>query len=272
MMKRWRFQIRAFLMRLGLWGPIERLRLRLRFGLGIAHEPEFEIFRRFDGTDQLFVDVGANLGQSALSFRLANRSAPILSFEPNPQMQSALEVVQDMLGDSFQFRMVGLGARTEVKQLFFPIVKGVPFLQCATFVRDCLVNNPGIQQLFFEWTDTREFDIVEQPLPLLRFDELALNPGFIKIDAEGGEADVIAGMTETIARCRPLILAEGFGAEAILRSLGYVTLVYQADGSYLRPMQTGDSACNVFYAPVEKLLQFEEIGVIRSGTQASRAA
>ncbi|MBI1830886.1 MAG: FkbM family methyltransferase [Planctomycetes bacterium] len=268
-LKYWRFQVRAFLTRIGLWGPFERLRLRWRFRRGIAHEPEFLIFRHFDGTDQLFVDVGANLGQSALSFRLANRTAPIVSFEPNPDMAPALQVVKGLLGESFEYRLVGLGARTEVKTLYVPIVKGVPFPQCATFLRECLEDNPNIQQLLFDWTHTRQFEIAEHKLQIVRFDELGLRPGFIKIDAEGGERDVVAGMTETLARCRPLIMTEGFGAQAALADLGYVPLLYEADGNFLRPVLPGESASNVFFAPQEKLAELQRAGAVRLSLESA---
>lgn len=261
--KYWRFRTRAFLTRVGLWGPIERWRLRWRFYRGIAHETDFQFFRHFDGGAGLFVDIGANLGQSALSFRLANRSAPIVSFEPNPDMAPALRVVKGLLGDSFDFRLHGLGARTEVKPLFVPIVKGVPFPQCATFRRASLENNASARQLFYDWARTDQFEIVERAIQLVRYDELGLNPAFVKIDVEGGEAEVVAGMEQTIARCRPIFLTEGCSAQAILEKCGYVVHVHQTHGNHLRPARDGDYGANVFFVPVEKLPHLERIGAVR---------
>ena len=119
-LKFWKFHGRALLTRIGLWDRIERWRLRRRFRQGIAHERDFLFFRHFEGSDRLFVDIGANLGQSALSFRLANRTCPILSFEPNPDMEHALCEVKRLLGDLFNFRMHGLGAATEAKREMAP--------------------------------------------------------------------------------------------------------------------------------------------------------
>jgi hypothetical protein len=49
-----------------------------------AHWPE----------DGLFLDVGANVGQSAMSFRIFNRQARILSIEPNPDLEPDLRIVR----------------------------------------------------------------------------------------------------------------------------------------------------------------------------------
>ena len=269
--KYWRFQCRALLTRVGLWGPFERWRLRQRFQRGIAHEPDFAFFRHFADSNQLFVDIGANLGQSALSFRLANRSASILSFEPNPDMAPALRVVKELLGASFDFRLHGLGARTEERPLFVPIVKGVPFPQCATFQRECLVNNPSVRQLFHEWTHTDQFEIVERAIQLVRFDELGLDPAFVKIDVEGGEHEVVAGMEETLKRCRPLVITEGCGAQTLLTQFGYQTFVHEPAGNTLRLALSGESAPNVFYVPAEKITAFERIGALQC-SPARRAA
>jgi len=48
------------------------------------HEPDFAFFERFSDESGLFLDVGANAGMSAVSFRIFNKCAPILSLEPNP--------------------------------------------------------------------------------------------------------------------------------------------------------------------------------------------
>ena len=259
----WRFQGRALLTRLSVWQRFECWRLRRRFERGIPHEHDFGFFRHFDGGAQLFVDIGANLGQSALSFRLAHGSGRILSFEPNPDMEAGLRVTQNLLGKSFEFRMHGIGSRTEVKPLFVPIVKGVPFPQCATFQRECLTNNASARQLFRDWTGTDQFDIVERSIQLMRFDELHLNPAFVKIDVEGGEAEVVSGMTETIARCRPIFLTEGSAAQSLLERHGYVALVHEPVGNFLRVAMPRECGANVFFVPSEKLAPLQQIGALR---------
>ena len=43
---------------------------RLAFRLGIPHDPEFRLFAALAGIAGLFVDIGANAGQSARSLRI----------------------------------------------------------------------------------------------------------------------------------------------------------------------------------------------------------
>src|SRR5438105_9508748 len=136
--KQLKFVARSCMTRAGVWRPFEAWRLSRRFHRGFVHEPEFRLFSHFERSRGLFIDVGANIGQSALSVRAVNRTCPIISFEPNPDMEFGLSRVRRLLGESFQFRMHGLGAATETRTLHVPYVKGVAFPQCATFRREAL--------------------------------------------------------------------------------------------------------------------------------------
>jgi FkbM family methyltransferase len=270
--KHWRFQARALLTRLGLWNRMECWRLAWRYYRGVAHESDFQFFRHFAGGGHLFVDIGANLGQSALSFRLAQRGASIVSFEPNPDMEPGLVVVKKLLGSTFDYCLHGLGARTEIKRLYVPIVKGIPFPQCATFQCECLTDNPSIRQIFREWTGTDRFEIAERSLQLVRFDDLGLVPDFVKIDVEGGEADVVNGMEKTLKRHRPLLLTEGRGAQARLLEHGYVELIHDASVNTLRTAGLDDRNANVFYLPAERLDELVRLGAVEREVLGARAA
>src|ERR1700761_8896247 len=53
----------------------------------LAHDPSFAALADLPPReDDLFVDVGANRGQSILSMRRYRPDAPIVCFEPNPRM------------------------------------------------------------------------------------------------------------------------------------------------------------------------------------------
>jgi FkbM family methyltransferase len=262
--KYWKFQGRALLTRLGVWQRVESWRLQKRFREGFIHEPDFNFFRHVDGASGLFVDIGANIGQSALSFRIANRTCSILSFEPNPDLAFGLHTVKHLLGDSFDFRMHGFGATTESRRLFVPMVKGLAFPQCATFRRECLEGNAERQRLFHEWTGADRFDIVERSIHVVRFDELMLNPDFVKIDVEGGEMDVIVGMEETLARCRPMLMTEGNACSDFLVQRDYRTYVHERRQNRLMPARGDEDALNFFFIPQEKVPALERLGAVAS--------
>jgi FkbM family methyltransferase len=248
----WKFQTRLLLNRLGLGHSVESWRLRRRFARGVPHEADFHFFRHFEGS-RLFLDVGANLGQSALSFRSVNRSCPILSFEPNVDLAPALRGVKRLLGDSFEFRTIGLGARTERRWLFVPMVQGVPLAQLATSRRECLDDNPDVCRIVFDWAGTDRFAIAERPIDLIRGDELELAPSLIKIDVEGAELDVLIGLERTLARQRPIILTEGCGGRDFLGERGYRLMVYRPGTDRLEPPAAEEAPLNCFFVPEEAL-------------------
>lgn len=257
----WKFQARSALTRLGVWGQLERWRLHWRYRCRQAHETDFAFFGRFDGMDGLFVDVGANLGQSAVSFRLANRSCKILSFEPNPEMALALAAVGRFLGSGFDYRMAGLGAKSERKRLYLPVVKGVPFTQCATFCRERF-EGPEMGDFLYQYTRTRKYSVEERALEIVRFDELGIDPTFIKMDVEGFEAEVLTGMAETLRRCKSLVMTEGNGAKDVLAQLGYEMFLHEPKTNVLRPCREAEGGLNFFFVHSERIGELRQLGAI----------
>jgi hypothetical protein len=55
-----------------------------------AHEQDFKYFHRLNGQEGLFIDVGANIGQSAISLALFNSTYRIHSFERYTQIAPSL--------------------------------------------------------------------------------------------------------------------------------------------------------------------------------------
>jgi len=261
--KHLKFRARSWLNRLGVWQRIESWRLERRFRRGFIHEPDFNPFRRFEGNRGLFVDVGANIGQSALSFRVVNKTSPILSFEPNPEMEFGLRTVKKLLGAGFDYRMHGLGERTETKTLYAPFVNGTPLSQFATFRPEGLEATPERRRMFKEITGVDGFDVVKQSLHLVRFDELELAPEFVKIDVEGTEIDVLAGMEETLSRCRPLIMTEGNAAQPHLEARGYRMYAHNSASNTLSPA-TGAVGLNFFFVAEEKVADLTKREVIQT--------
>src|SRR3712207_2603537 len=70
-----------------------------RYWLRQPHERDFEAFALFPDREGLFLDVGANSGISAVSFRAFNRHSPIVSVEPNPLNEPDLRIVSRLLND-----------------------------------------------------------------------------------------------------------------------------------------------------------------------------
>jgi FkbM family methyltransferase len=251
-----KFNTRALLTRLGLWDALERGRTTYRYRRGRPHEPEFAFFRRFEGDRRLFVDGGANAGQSALSFRLFNTTCPILSFEPNPDLRPALEHVRRLLGESFDYRLCGLGAEAREVPFFVPVVRGVALTQEATLFGDRLLQ-PGVRRRIRAVTLSDDMRIEERRLKIVRFDDLDLRPGFVKLDVQGAELEALRGMERTLAVCRPLLMTEGCGrVRGFLEERGYHVFVYEPARHGLAPLSAAPTAYNFFFVPAEKAAEW----------------
>lgn len=82
----------------------------MRFLLRKPHDPDFAAFAKFPDRPGLFLDIGANIGQSALAFRVFNRRAPILSIEANASHEAELRLVRALLR-GFDYMICAAGER-----------------------------------------------------------------------------------------------------------------------------------------------------------------
>src|SRR4051794_26780286 len=91
----------------------------------VTHGEDFAAFARFPERAGLFLDVGASSGTSAMSFRVFNRSSPILSIEPNAMLERELRFLKRIM-PRFDYRIAAAGDRDGTIELFVPIYRGVP--------------------------------------------------------------------------------------------------------------------------------------------------
>jgi FkbM family methyltransferase len=147
----------------------------------------------------VFVDVGANTGYfSVLAGLLVGPLGRVVAFEPNPDVRARLERHLELNGltDRVVVSDAALGSREQ---------------NDARFYISCCDSNDGLSSLSrsavgfgsgalrTEITTSvrvRTFDAVAEQLGLGRID-------LMKVDVEGGEYDVFAGMSRTLAACPP---------------------------------------------------------------------
>ena len=213
-----------------LIGP--RYYVRYRAGRALrkardGHEGELKLLPAIVPRDRMAVDVGANRGN--YTFFLSRLAAHTVAYEPAPPM--ALFLREAKL-PGVDVREAGVsnvaGALTYYAQLN---AKGKPQYNIGHLGGGHPEGKDGI----------------EVPVKVVRLDDEGLsNVGFMKIDVEGHEYEVIDGARDLLARCRPNLLVEileGRGdREAVMRNrtvqllagLGYEIYVF-ARGA-LRPL------------------------------------
>jgi FkbM family methyltransferase len=219
----------------------------------ITHGDDFAAFGRFPDRPGLFLDVGASSGTSAMSFRVFNRQSPILSIEPNAILERELRFVKRIV-PHFDYRIAAAGDSDGTITLYVPVYRGVPLTAYSTADRDDLLDERGgLRSWLGDRVLSPRFHIAEVRAPVVRLDDLALDPAFVKIDVEGAELAVLRGLMQTLRRCRPILLIERSGdfpaIEELLRAEGYRSCTYRRHTAAFMPAADDATGPNMFFLP-----------------------
>jgi FkbM family methyltransferase len=229
------------------------------------HEPQFRLFECLSG-EHLFMDVGANCGQSIISLKTVSPEAQITSFEPTSFSFAIAERVAKVYAGVAVFNF-GLSDQNATLPIFTPVIDGLLVTPLTSL--DPGIFEPGGTMHKFLTEDIAkgaDVSLFEQEIELRRGDELGLAPEVIKIDVESAELQVLTGLQETIRQHRPLIMTEksdAIGIARFLSNFGYDPYRDHAARSGGLPalkrmtvvegMDTNMLPLNVFYLSREKL-------------------
>lgn len=152
---------------------------------GRFYEPEELAIIRSGYRGGTFVDVGANVGNHTLFAALILDAPKVIAFEPNPPARRVLSVnvaLNDLV-ERVTVRGVGLAGKAGQARP----VTSTP-------------DNLGVTRL----------ERGSGPLTLQRGDDALKGEevGFIKIDVEGMEVEVLRSLRATLDRCRPALFVE----------------------------------------------------------------
>ena len=139
-----------------------------------------DCYRAYEiGDEDVVVDIGAHIGVfSMLAAKRATRGK-IFAFEPLPQNFSFLERnIQLNSANNVMLFNKAVGGKQERRRLFIPEFKGKPFYSAASFYAESL------QTKFME----------VEAITLQGILDLTGRIDFLKIDAEGAEAEILVGL------------------------------------------------------------------------------
>lgn len=191
-----------------------------------------------------FIDVGVNLGQTMLKVAAADPQRTYLGFEPNPACADYAQELAAANGLPYTVVPAGLGVRTSVLQLQLFRKDGTdPSASLVEGFRQGVVGTKPVVVLGVD-------DIPPDMIP----DEIAI----VKIDVEGGEAEVIEGIMPLLKLKRPYVIVEILPAYSAANELRVARqkLIEQRLGS------VGYAMFRIHPQPGQAAVSIESIGEI----------
>lgn len=151
-------------------------------------EPELRLLDMLVDRRRNAIDAGANKG--TFTHVLSGLARHVHAFEPNPKM---LAVLRQTAADNVTVSPVALSDRSGPAEFLIP--------------RDSRGTHSNQGGSLSRVKVRGEHTVV--PVQMARLDDLNLSDiGFIKIDVEGSELEVLAGASQVLARDRPILLIE----------------------------------------------------------------
>lgn len=160
-------------------------------------KPEVDLFRKLCNPKKVSVDIGANEGLYAMY--LCRFSSQLHCFEPLPwlaeQLQKKFSGVRNV-----HIENCALGSRDETANIRIPTTKTMQY-----DTRSSLVSRFDEQ-----WIEGNSvLSVKELPVTVKRLDDFNLGDvGFMKIDVEGFELEVLKGGVQTIVNNWPNLYVE----------------------------------------------------------------
>lgn len=173
----------------------------------LPHEKDYHGIKHLikNKLNDTIIDIGGNLGISAMGFRKLGFKNKIFLFEPNKYIynnyikKKLLKNYKNIFGYNF-----ALGHKNQTREFFYPYYKDKCIHYFCSFDKSYVTNSINIT------FKNKKIKIIKDNLKIRSFDKLNIrcNPKLLKIDVEGYDYEVIKGMKNTIRNYKPVILVE----------------------------------------------------------------
>ncbi len=231
----------------------------------LPHDNSYWALKHFCTSEHdLFLDIGANSGISALTFRKIsrriNKTIPILSIEPNSLHQNSLLKLKEKIS-YFSFMLLGAGNSQEEVCFFTPVYKGIAL---HTFTSSSKQQILDAVHVIFGKKVSNNLDIKEIRAKIIKIDDLNIQPTIVKIDTEGFDYQVLQGAEKTLQKMRPFFMIEACWSsytniETLFKKYAYNLFVYSHNIDRFFHIgkehfsSTVPKEKNIFAVPAEKI-------------------
>ena len=150
----------------------------------------------------VFIDGGANRGQTVDALRQIRPDVVIHAFEPNPHLAAKLKqlLAKD---ECVVIYPLGLSDKAETRDLYVPYYRGYMFDGLASFDEQCARGWLAEEGRIIAF-DPDKLEIKCMTCTTVTLDSLVLEPSFIKLDVQGYEINVLRGGELTIRMHEPI--------------------------------------------------------------------
>ncbi len=194
---------------------------------GVYEKAETKFFQTACHSGMTFLDVGANIGYyTALAARAVGPNGQVIAMEPDPE--------------SFKYLEQTIAANSVGNVLAFPVAASDATAKLPLFISR---DNRGDNRMYSPGGKWPTVEVEAVPADDLLAENTIDTVDFIKIDVQGYEPKVIAGLRDTITRSPKLTLLAEFWPKGIrdaggdpenflntLRDLGLTLHELKADG------------------------------------------
>ncbi|MEO0465243.1 MAG: FkbM family methyltransferase [Pseudomonadota bacterium] len=217
---------------------------------GGVHETDYLGLPLIAADSGLFIDIGANAGQTAAGVAGLLPSHDIISFEPNPSLQDELGWVQNQIGARMRVEHTGLGRAEDKMVLHIPTSGDLAYEARASLIEgEARAHANALQTQL-----GKEVTLQRRNVAIRTLDSYEFAPDLIKIDVEGFESDVLLGAESTLMTHKPALIMERNSGTTVCRAWlaarGYVFFAFDAERSIFKADLEG--ALNFFAIPEER--------------------
>ncbi len=179
------------------------------FDFLLPHEKDYLAFpllaNLLKPENHCILDVGANRGHSARAFLKLLPEWQVVSFEANPLHKKRLRSISRRYPNRFNYHIGAVTNRNKGNvEIFTPMYNRIAIHSASALTQEAALA--AVRDAFPKLAS--KFTLVESVTPTFAIDSLSLDVSMVKLDVQGGEYEVLCGMSDLIARCKPILLLE----------------------------------------------------------------
>jgi FkbM family methyltransferase len=177
------------------------------FKLFLPHDKDYLglklIFKKKNNLNS-FLDIGANVGASALSFIKMGFYNKIHLFEPNFNLYKNYLKKIKKKHHNLNIYNYALGSKNKSLIFFLPYIEKIFIHYFSSFDKKYIINSCS------NTFPNKKIFLKKKIVKVKKFDDLKIKDviDFIKLDSEGYDLEIIKGLKKTISKFKPVFLIE----------------------------------------------------------------